>query len=145
MHELDFKQGSRDQVLKQIAGNFDCKAQLVFCNAPLPEQSQMNRLRTVRGAVAKTATAEEVLYAAELIAAGKTAFQAPSHESAGKQLSQRQEEVVRLTLQGLTNKAIADALDLKEGTVKAHLSAVYRALGVQNRTQLIVHCSARLP
>lgn len=50
-----------------------------------------------------------------------------------QELSPRQREVLRLALQGLPNKSIARRLDIAEGTVKVHLSMVYRALGVKNR------------
>jgi DNA-binding NarL/FixJ family response regulator len=38
-------------------------------------------------------------------------------------------------LQGKSNKVIARDLDIAEGTVKAHLWAVYQALGVNSRSQ----------
>lgn len=50
-------------------------------------------------------------------------------------LSPRQLEILRLLLQGQSNKAIARRLDIAEGTVKAHLWAVYQALGVSSRGQ----------
>jgi DNA-binding NarL/FixJ family response regulator len=50
-----------------------------------------------------------------------------------QELSPRQRQVLRLALQGLPNKSIARQLDIAEGTVKVHLSMVYRALGVRNR------------
>ena len=49
------------------------------------------------------------------------------------ELSNRQREVLGLALQGLPNKTIARRLDIAEGTVKVHLSMVYKALGVKNR------------
>lgn len=51
------------------------------------------------------------------------------------QLSARQHDVLRGLLQGKSNKVIARELDIAEGTVKAHLWAVYQALGVNSRTQ----------
>jgi DNA-binding NarL/FixJ family response regulator len=51
------------------------------------------------------------------------------------QLSPRQLEILRLLLQGQSNKSIARRLDIAEGTVKAHLWAVYQALGVASRGQ----------
>lgn len=50
-------------------------------------------------------------------------------------LTERQREVLRLLADGKTNKQICRELDLSEGTVKAHLNAVYRMLGVANRTE----------
>jgi DNA-binding NarL/FixJ family response regulator len=51
------------------------------------------------------------------------------------QLSPRQLQILRLLLQGQSNKVIARHLDIAEGTVKAHLWAVYQALGVASRGQ----------
>ena len=50
-------------------------------------------------------------------------------------LSERQLAVLKALLQGKPNKVIARELDIAEGTVKAHLWAVYQALGVGNRAQ----------
>ncbi len=49
--------------------------------------------------------------------------------------SERQLAVLKALLQGKPNKLIARELDIAEGTVKAHLWAVYQALGVGNRAQ----------
>jgi DNA-binding NarL/FixJ family response regulator len=51
------------------------------------------------------------------------------------ELTDREREVLALLAQGLPNKLIADRLDITERTVKAHVSAVFRALGVVDRTQ----------
>ena len=51
------------------------------------------------------------------------------------QLTGRQIEVLRLLADGLANRAIADRLDLSEKTVKAHVTAIFKALNVINRTQ----------
>jgi DNA-binding NarL/FixJ family response regulator len=51
------------------------------------------------------------------------------------QLSERERQVLVLLSDGLSNRAIAQKLFLSEKTVKAHLMAVYRKLGVSNRTQ----------
>lgn len=56
-------------------------------------------------------------------------------------LTDRQCEVLRLILRGLPNKLICRQLNLAEGTVKVHVSAVLRALGVQNRTQAVIAAS----
>ena len=53
-------------------------------------------------------------------------------------LTERQRGVLRLMLLGLPNKAICKELDLAEGTVKVHVSAVLRALGVATRAQVVV-------
>jgi len=50
-------------------------------------------------------------------------------------LSPQQFRVLTLVAQGLLNKQIADALDVQERTVKAHLTAIFERLAVRNRTQ----------
>lgn len=49
-------------------------------------------------------------------------------------LSPRQAEIMDLVTAGLTNKDIANRLGLTNGTVKQHLAAIFRKLGVSNRT-----------
>ncbi len=53
-------------------------------------------------------------------------------------LTERQIDVLDLILQGMPNKLICRQLQLAEGTVKVHVSAVLRALGVRNRTQAVI-------
>lgn len=68
-------------------------------------------------------------------AAATTAGPAPSEALAN--LSDRQREVLMCAVQGKANKVIARDLDISEATVKAHLSASFRALGVSNRTEAV--------
>jgi DNA-binding NarL/FixJ family response regulator len=50
-------------------------------------------------------------------------------------LTQRENDILALLSEGKSNREIARALFLSEKTVKAHLAAVFRKLGVANRTQ----------
>ena len=54
------------------------------------------------------------------------------------QLSPRQQDILRLLAEGKPNKLICRELDLSEGTVKTHLNAIFRVLGVENRTEAAV-------
>ena len=53
-------------------------------------------------------------------------------------LTQRQADVLALVVQGKPNKIICRELDLAEGTVKIHVTAILKALGVTNRTQAVI-------
>jgi DNA-binding NarL/FixJ family response regulator len=53
-------------------------------------------------------------------------------------LTDRQAQVLKLLAVGKSNKLICRELDLAERTVKAHISAVFRALGVTTRTQAAI-------
>jgi DNA-binding NarL/FixJ family response regulator len=50
-------------------------------------------------------------------------------------LSARQREILKLVVEGLSNAEIAGRLYLTESTIKQHLRAVYKVLGVRNRTE----------
>ena len=56
-------------------------------------------------------------------------------------LTERQAQVLALLVQGKSNKLICRALDLAEGTVKIHVTAILRALNVSNRTEALVAVS----
>jgi len=50
-------------------------------------------------------------------------------------LSARQREILELVMEGLSNAEIAGRLYLSESTIKQHLRAAYKLLGVHNRTE----------
>ncbi len=57
--------------------------------------------------------------------------------NSGEKLTTRQKEVLNELLKGRASKEIARSLDIAEGTVKIHLAAIYRALGVRTRAEAI--------
>ncbi|HYD32025.1 MAG TPA: response regulator transcription factor [Azospirillaceae bacterium] len=64
-----------------------------------------------------------------------------SAENAASFLTPRQREVLTLLGQGKSNKEIARVLQLAEGTVKLHVTAILKALNVNNRTRAVVAAS----
>ncbi|MEO0781337.1 MAG: LuxR C-terminal-related transcriptional regulator, partial [Pseudomonadota bacterium] len=50
-------------------------------------------------------------------------------------LTKRQREIHEMMREGASNRDIASALTISEGTVKLHVSAVLKRLGVKNRTE----------
>lgn len=74
-------------------------------------------------------------------AAGAPAAEAPSAQSLG--LTPRQVDVLRMLIDGHSNKLIARALALSPSTVKTHLEAIFERLKVNSRTQAVV-AAARL-
>jgi DNA-binding NarL/FixJ family response regulator len=54
------------------------------------------------------------------------------------ELSPREREVLVLVAEGMPNKLISRRLGISEKTVKAHLTSVFRAIGVDDRTQAAV-------
>ncbi len=57
-------------------------------------------------------------------------------------LTPQQFRVATMLAEGLVNKEIAYAMDITEATVKAHLTAIYRKLGVDSRTQAVLAISS---
>jgi DNA-binding NarL/FixJ family response regulator len=53
-------------------------------------------------------------------------------------LSPREIEVLQMTVQGMTNPAIARELRVSVHAIKFHLASIYRKLGVANRTEAAV-------
>lgn len=67
--------------------------------------------------------------------------QASLHEDTLAPLTERERTVALAVADGQTNKEVARRLDITERTVKAHLGAVFRKLGVRDRLQLILWLS----
>lgn len=108
------------------------------------------------GFITKSATAEVMLSALRLVLAGgiyvppdmlrenAPATAEPRAQASGVTrspgslpagLTNRQLEVLGCICQGKSNKHIARELDMAGNTVKTHVAAIFRTLGVDNRTQ----------
>lgn len=104
------------------------------------------------GFVSKSSSQGELVAAIEKVMAGgvampqnyrsqqrhRTAAEGEDVDALLASLSDRQLDVVRGILQGKSNKEIAFDLGLSENTVKVHVSAIIKALGVENRTKISV-------
>jgi DNA-binding NarL/FixJ family response regulator len=55
-------------------------------------------------------------------------------------LSKREENVVRLVSEGLTNRQISSDLGLSEHTVRNYLFRIFDKLGVSTRVELVLYC-----
>jgi DNA-binding NarL/FixJ family response regulator len=93
---------------------------------------------TVCAFVPKSATSDHIRLAIDAALQGKKLpFTTTLAKSAASEfmLTPRLEEVRQLLRQGMSNKMIASTLGITEGTVKNHMSEIFRALKVSNRTQ----------
>jgi DNA-binding NarL/FixJ family response regulator len=96
------------------------------------------------GYLLKDAEPEELLHGIRAAARGESPL-APRAVSAllaereaqrpARELSERQRTILALVATGKQNKHIALELGISEKTVKAHLTAIYQALGLSDRTQ----------
>ncbi|MEY2535698.1 MAG: hypothetical protein QOF29_3608, partial [bacterium] len=104
------------------------------------------------GYLLKDAEAADVVRAIRAAAAGG----APLHPRAARAvvsvpgegdplagMSSREQDVLRLIAAGLTNHVIAERLGICDTTVKAHLTRIYRQIGVADRTQAALWADER--
>lgn len=102
------------------------------------------------GFVPKSSSTEVMLDALREVLAGeiylppKMRDPAVRNSGRGKDVAKRygltpgQMRVLELLIQGKTNRQIAELLDVTEGTVKIHVSAIFKAMNVANRTQALL-------
>lgn len=76
--------------------------------------------------------------AARLLVAMKSAEAARSPRSALASLTEREEQILRLVANGLSNKEVGRALDLQEKTVKHHMTSILQKLHARNRVEAAV-------
>ena len=68
---------------------------------------------------------------------GKATAAEPIAQLQKIELSERQRQVLKGLIEGKSNKEIAQALNIAEGTVKIHLAALFRLLGAANRAHAV--------
>jgi DNA-binding NarL/FixJ family response regulator len=103
--------------------------------------------RGAQGFIPKSTPPDVLMSALELIFSGGVYVPAsvmhdedPAHKArseAAPNLTSAQSRVLALLARGQSNKAIGNALDISDNTVRAHVSAILRALNVTNRTEAV--------
>ncbi|MGE0759529.1 MAG: response regulator, partial [Pirellulaceae bacterium] len=111
------------------------------------------------GFIPKSAEREVMLHAFQLILSGgvyvppeilrgrrtnpaRASQSRHAHSPTDLGLTARQVEVLQHLMQGMSNKAICRAMGIAEPTVKNHITAVLKALGVSNRTEAVIAAGA---
>ena len=95
------------------------------------------------GFIAKTAALAEMTEALRQVAEGELVFpeiDAPEDNTAERlaSLTPAQTRIMHHLSDGLLNKQIAHEMNISEATVKTHITAIFRRLGVTNRTQAVL-------
>jgi DNA-binding NarL/FixJ family response regulator len=62
-----------------------------------------------------------------------------SNRPLAEPLTERETQILRMVVEGMSNKAIANRLGLGEGTIKSHLRNIYRKLQVRTRAEAAAH------
>ncbi|MBE9030122.1 response regulator transcription factor [filamentous cyanobacterium LEGE 11480] len=96
-----------------------------------------------RGYILKDADFEELLDAVHTVYSGKRYL--PSNVALKllermdrEELTEREQDVLNLMVLGTSTAALAEALQISEGTVKFHMNHIFQKLGVNDRTQAII-------
>lgn len=106
----------------------------------------------VTGLLPRDAAPERLLAAAQAVMHGLSVFDAAAGLAPGadgplddapplEELTPREAEVLNLLAEGLTNKAIAQALQISSHTVKFHVNAIMSKLNAQSRTAAVVRAT----
>lgn len=110
---------------------------IVPCNSTVPYEITIEAMATLLSG--------KTYWPRELIAQITNSQHVRTSTAAGIYLTSRQAQVLSLVChRGLSNKKIALSLKISESTVKIHVSAIMKAYGVRNRTQLALAASSSL-
>jgi DNA-binding NarL/FixJ family response regulator len=131
------------EALARFANKLPNTPVIVLSHSEDPRDVRKSFASGALGYVAKSASQQVLLAAIRLVMSGELYIPPLILEERGEHcalvdtsaLSARQIEILRLLSQGLPNKIIAAKLDLSVKTVKTHVSAIFKILGVVNRTQ----------
>ncbi|ODT78705.1 hypothetical protein ABS71_01645 [bacterium SCN 62-11] len=88
------------------------------------------------GFLSKTASPEELVQAATLVAGGGSYFAANIARAASGTISPRQQRILEGVVFGLTNDQIANQLHVSRGTVKLEINSLFQTLRCSDRTHL---------
>lgn len=95
------------------------------------------RAAGAHGFISKDWNCASIAAAVRRATLGQPVFMAAGNTVARVGLSARERDVLRQLVLGATNPEAASRLNLSPHTVKQHTSAVYRKLGVRNRTEAV--------
>ena len=138
-----------DVLSSVIASGLDTK--VVFLTALASDDQILTAIANgAKGIVLKDAAFESLVACVREVAAGRQWFPVDLVETALRRdtqqraesrrfvqrLTEREQEIVLLVAEGLSNKEIARRINLTEGTIKIHLHNIYDKLEVPNRTAL---------
>jgi DNA-binding NarL/FixJ family response regulator len=142
------------EVLRRLSGAGKLPPTIVLTTFD-DEEALLEAIRSgARGYLLKDVSLSELAHAIRVVAEGGTLVQPivservvrgveaaeadfPRLEPADR-LTEREIEVLRLLTGGYSNREIARALNVAEGTVKNHVSSILSKLGVRDRTRAVL-------
>ncbi len=143
--DLHFPDGGGLRLVRRIKHDFPFVPIAVLSADDSPIQIRKIMAEGVNGYLTKTARNQVLQHALQIILSGgiyvpdTLAFDEPQSTPTFncdlQNITPRQQQVLSLLAQGFSNKEIGRTLHLAEGTVKAHVAALLKLLGVRNRTE----------
>lgn len=120
---------------------------LIVSATETPQAYATAKSMGIAGYIPKSLSLPEITQSIETVLNGGTSF--PEGQSAANDSSQKaaanlasltpaQQRVMSCLSDGLLNKQIAYEMSISEATVKAHMTAIFRKLGANNRTQALL-------
>src|SRR3979490_2533737 len=147
---LDLRMPELDGVdaIKEIRGN-DENARIIVLTTFDGDEDIYRAIQSgAKGYLLKDEPREALMDCIRRVHAGETSI--PVHLVAkladrvsGETLSSREIEVLKLMAQGKSNKEIASALFISEGTVKSHGKAIFAKMNVVSRTEAVAEATRR--
>lgn len=149
--DVSMAEGGGMAMLRKVKAQMDIRT--MFLTVQIDPEDTIEAMKLGIDAIAlKDRDPEDIVKTIDAVLAGKTMIDPAVTEGALRYsmkaptpslrqddlLTAREMEIVSLVCQGLRNRDIADRYNLTEGTVKVHLHNVYRKLGVNSRSELIV-------
>jgi len=141
---LDFRLPNSDGpgVLKRLREKFGAVRCLMLSNSSAGDDVTRAIQAGAAGYVVKGMSLDVLLEAIRTVHAGgqyiPTEIAARFAGRAQLQLTEREMDVLRFMAKGRSNKEVASALDIVEGTVKLHVTSILAKLNVADRTQAVV-------
>jgi DNA-binding NarL/FixJ family response regulator len=137
-----------EQGLPAMRSQLPAEVPIIVLSASDNGQNVMHAIKLgAAGFIPKTSSSKIMISALKLVLSGGVylptniihAQAEPATREHNKDLlTPRQQEVLSLLREGKSNKEIARVLDLAEGTVKLHVTAILKALNVTNRTRAAI-------
>ena len=143
---IDYDLGAAKEALTEIRSRLSCLPRVALYSAPgNPDEAMRWLNHGYDGYMPRSMSASAIVCAIQLMMRGERFV--PSITIGGAlrigaeprlstpALSPRQNEILALVATGASNKHIARALRVEEVTVKSHVKAIFRKLGVHTRTE----------
>lgn len=141
--DLYMSDGDWKQVISDIRNTRPDTPLIVISSSESQEDANLVMESGAHGYIPKSLGKDEILHAIQLMISKEisirprisTPIKVSDINQAINYLTPRQREVLIEIGAGKSNKIIARELNMTEGTVKLHVAAILKTLGVQNRTQ----------